>query len=194
MKTLLLVLVLGLFISCQSASTKQEAPKKDTVHYDHADIAKVYGNINFGVNPNEYKKEITETLNKVGTYTYAFYPQFYRDSLYALNISSVSVYADEIDTRLVDYMENLKNVISQKYGTPEDYGHISILDLKPGLTLWKYSWEISNKKIKIGIQQNNSNYKYNTIMNIYDQNMVDKISSEEDKKQASQVTSSASKF
>ncbi len=186
MKKILSILFIATLFSCSGTSTKKETPTKDTlsnqdtvvkVQYDSAQMKVVYDKVFFGMTKKEYDKLMPNTFNNIGDNSYLFYPIYDDDGkLYVLDISTVSVNANEIDSRLYDAKNNLFKVISKKYGpATQSLNEFNILTSKPGYTQWQYEWKIGTKTIIIGIKESTLGSKYSAVMQIYDQPTVDRV-------------------
>ncbi|WP_286776714.1 hypothetical protein [Sphingobacterium sp. UBA2074] len=158
----------------------------------------VYGKIKFGITRKEYKKIMADPYDRysVGNYEYSFNPVFDKTGeLYLLEISSFYENASKIETELNDSKNNLRDVISQKYGSPvEDYGNPDFFKFKPGYIQWQYKWDVYTKTILIGISEANSGSRYKTVMWIYDQPTKNRIDNEDKDKYKKNTLNDAKQF
>ncbi|WP_433863222.1 hypothetical protein [Sphingobacterium thalpophilum] len=204
MKRIILAMSITALFACGGSTNKTDDSKSVTpifadtteTKYDPAAAKVVYDKVNFGITKKEYEKLMPNTFNKIGDYEYTFYPEYDENGkLYLLQISTPSVNAGEIETRLTDYKNNLYKVISQKYQAPsKDHGNINFFDFKPGYIQWQYEWNIHTKTIVIGMGENSSQSTYTTQMWIYDKPTFDRIRKQREEQSNKNTSSDADKF
>ncbi|QQT60036.1 hypothetical protein I6I97_12235 [Sphingobacterium multivorum] len=205
MKKILSILFIASLFSCEGTTSKKDTAPKDTlsnkdtvaqVQYDSAQMKVVYDKVFFGITKKEYDKLMPNTFNNIGDNSYLFYPMFDDDGkLYVLDISTVSVNANEIDSRLYDAKNNLFKVISKKYGpATQSLSEFNILASKPGYTQWQYEWKIGTKTIIIGIKESTLGSKYSAVMQIYDQPTVDRINDKSNGQLQDNINKDSEKF
>ena len=132
--------------------------KKDSLVTLQEKIA--IGNINFGIDRKEYKKEeakfLKTTNSKLGSFKFRLKPDFHNDNrglwhLYLFGETRNHSYFN--DFMLSDFKQ-LKTILTKKYGKPnEEYIYNNLPNLK---------WIIGNKKINLTISENN--YEYTMIL------------------------------
>lgn len=205
-KTIIVIALASIFLSCSNSSTKS-TDNADSLNTDNADSLKTstidtaaakiaYGSMNFGISEKEFKKTLPNTLNKIGSYEYAFYPRFSNDDkLYLLEIATVSKPATEIESYLEPFAENLVKVLTNKYGLPtESRAKLDFFDFKPGTIQWQHYWKIHTKTLKIGISENYTGGTYRTLLWIYDEPAFEKIKNENLVSDESQRLKDSEKF
>lgn len=113
-----------------------------------------FGKLSFGMNPNQVKA-LNPGRQKLADFYYHFTYRFNRNNeLYAIYLHSEASKAIVYETDLQAKYTNLCRVISEKYGNKSRCGSLpSIFDVMNNRTLYLASWKISEKKIQIGIQQ-----------------------------------------
>lgn len=197
-KPFIAIVIASIFLSCSNSSTKNtssaDSIPSSVMDTSSANIA--YNTINFGISEKEYNKLMPSTLNKVGSYEYAFNPTFSKDDkLYLLEIASVSKPATEIESSLEPFAENLVKVLANKYGQPiESRAKLDFFDYKPGTIQWQHYWKIHTKILKIGISENSTGGTYKTLLWIYDEPTFDKIKNENQATDEAQKLKDSEKF
>jgi len=143
-------------------------PKTDTLNIDTTDDTQsvvdtiapnnngefAYGKLSFGMSQAQVKA-INPERQKLADYYYHFTYRFNRkNELYAVYLHSEPSKAIAYETDLQAKYTNLCKVISEKYGYKSRCGSLpSIFDVMNNRTLYLTTWKISEKKIQIGIQQ-----------------------------------------
>lgn len=133
--------------------------------------------------------------NKLGNYLYQIGAHFNNDSLWLILISSKSQTANYIDTDLLSSLNNLKDVIAEKYGEPDIINDApDIFDFKPGFDYNMYRWKVGNKAIKIGMYELSSGSEYKVMCSIYYKPIYERLLNNNIETNRKQVKSDASKF
>lgn len=198
------------FCSCTNSGTYIESDTDTTVSFsqtnkdtlrtvDSAIIAQskvVYGDLKFGATKEEYDKVMKDLFQEVGDETYSFWPFYNSDKkLYMLGIEGFTQNANYLDNRVYDQMNNLKQVISEKYGEAEAiFPYPSIFDFTPGYINWTNLWSVGTKKIKVGVMEVSSGSEYRAVCRIYDEPMYEEMEKERETKSNEKKSGDANKF
>lgn len=204
-KYILIILIALIMCSCSNESqvnsyeppidsSKLDSLKRDSLYKPTAHIA--YGKIQFGINEKEYHRLMPDVFNRIGKFDYKFTPILNDEGkLYGVYIESLKETANYIDNTLTEKLNNLYEVVSQKYGLPsENFGRPDFFKFKPGRVQWQYQWDVSTKRIYIGMSEIDSGSQYKTVCYIYDYNMEKQQSETEEEKANSEQKASANNF
>lgn len=136
------------------------------------DTVYAYGKIKFGMPEREYNKlpkKETEYFHKIGEFQYFLHTRFNENTqLYMVTFQGFSKTANYIDNEVLNSMNNLIDVITKKYGTPEILGHYpTIYDFQPGYIRFTRQWTIGTKIIKVGAAEESSGSEYYPVCWIY---------------------------
>lgn len=174
-------------------STEEPTPTR-TISKEAAETA--YGRVKFGSTEKEYKKLVPEISNVIGEFKYMILPQFNgKGKLFGVYIQGYKENANYLDNRLVDQVENLRKTIQEKYGSPTQQAERpSIIDFQPGKVIWQYSWELSTKRIQIGLSEEDTGNEYRAVCYIYDEPMMAMYKTEIDSEAQQKVKRSANDF
>lgn len=204
MKIIYLSTMMLLLIACQAnqqkpaSSTAPAQPISADSLDEPADPAKeaedpslyAYGGAKFGMSTDEVLATEGfsggtlkgETLtapsdkSRVGNYKYNITASFHENKLYLVSIASDWKTAADIEFDLVALLNNLRDVISLRYGNPTQKNKMpNVMDFEPGGFRWVYTWQTGDKLIKAGMHESSDGAKYQAVMWIYNQPMFDKI-------------------
>ncbi|CAN5909809.1 hypothetical protein BH24BAC1_BH24BAC1_25050 [soil metagenome] len=164
----------------EAAWLEKERAKVDSLRTAHIETAHIaYGKATFGMSKAEYEKTGLERWNSIADESFLFYPSFTKeDKLYLLSIESLERNANLIDTELIGKVNKLRDVVSNKYGSPHAQVPYSFFDFKPGKTQWLYFWILGPKTIRIGLKENYEGATYSTVCHIFDQPTFKRVNEE----------------
>lgn len=153
-----------------------------------------FDNLNFGMSENEARK-IKKSSYSIGEYNYFFYPSFYEDKLYFVELRTTDVTANYVDNKLNLQWENLKSTIKEKYGEPiESNGYPSFFSFEPGYVRFTDKWQIGNKSIVLYVGEESSGSTYYTGVWIYDKPSYEKKEASDKKVLESKTSKDANLF
>ncbi len=196
MKSILLsVLVLLILVSCNSNQKKQQLEKRkaDSIQQvmqlerekfladSLAKAARVdqaltaFGSIKFGMSRDTVQAIMKKTLNQgtnkvLGAYEYSFSPSFNDEGqLYMLQIQTGSESSFQLESLVRAKVENLKQIITTKYGEPiKSFGYPDDFAFVEANLQWINIWEFDTKTIKIGVAAISEGSRYKAVCWIYD--------------------------
>lgn len=134
-----------------------------------------FGEIKFGMTRDTVKAIMKRTLRQgqskaLGAYDYSFSPTF-NDAglLYMLQLQTASESSLQLESSVRAKMENLKQIITTKYGEPKkSFGYPDDFAFVETQTQWVHIWEFDTKTIKVGIAAETEGSRYKAICSIYD--------------------------
>ncbi len=113
---------------------------------------------------------------RVGNFNYDIVSNFHENRLYLVTFGSAWQTASFIEFDMVTMLNNLKDVITIRYGEPRmKYKMPSVLDFEPGALRWVYKWEIAEKVITIGMRESVEGANYQAVMWIYNKPIFERI-------------------
>lgn len=134
-----------------------------------------FGEMKFGMNRDSVQAIMKRTLNQgkskvLGAYEYTFVPTFNdAGQLYLLQLQSGSESALQLESSVRAKVDNLKQIISTKYGEPKkSFGFPDDFALVETNRQWTSIWEFDTKTIKIGVQAIPEGSRYMAVCQIYD--------------------------
>lgn len=169
-----LCFALALLMACSNdPKTKNETVVADTVSikdttstpmFSAADENKVIGNINFGIDKDQFKKEEQafmatldhnehQTTYAIGGYLFSdLNGKFKGDQLNELNMTGDFIHQDRYEAELLPQVEILKDLVAKKYGQAQQgAGAPAYQNLKKDQTYTAYTWTIGTKVINVNV-------------------------------------------
>lgn len=184
-----------LFVAChQQPQTNQgvlpkpnDAANSDQLYTDslhHIDSVyaislHAYAGAYFGMHPEELLNtdgfsgglmdgdlvHVPSSKRKVGNYAYDIKGFFHEHKLYMVTFESAWYTAADIEFELVANLNNLKEIISIRYGqSQKKFKTPNVMEFEPGTIRWVYIWEIDSKEIRIGMQESPKGSLYRVVM------------------------------
>lgn len=134
-----------------------------------------FGGIKFGMSRDTVRAIMKRTLKQgisktLGAYEYSFSPSFNdAGQLYMLQLQSVSESSLQLESTVRAKVDNLKQIISTKYGEPKkSFGYPDDFAFVETQTQWTDIWEFETKTIKVGIASETEGSRFKAICSIYD--------------------------
>jgi hypothetical protein len=195
MKSILLFALALIFLSCNFNKKKELAEKRmgDSIQKvrllerekfvaDSLEKAArlnramtAFGEIKFGMTWDTVQAIMGRTLDKgkskqLGAYNYSFLPSFNdAGQLYMLQLQAASESSLQLESSVRAKVENLKQIISTKYGDPKtSFGYPDDFAFVETQTQWTNIWEFDTKTIKIGVAAEPEGSRYKAICWIFD--------------------------
>lgn len=153
------------------AQLNADSIRRDSIYDPTVKIA--YGKVMFGMNKDQYDTLMPDTLYKLGSYYYAFVPQFNdKGELYGIYFQGEKKPANEIDNELVEQLKDLYDTMKELHGEiTYDFGRPKLSEFKPGKVQWEYNWELNRKTINAGMIEEKTGSEYRTAGIIFDSHM-----------------------
>jgi hypothetical protein len=134
-----------------------------------------FGQLKFGMSRDSVQAVMKRTLNQgksktLGAYDYSFSPS-YNDAgqLYMLQLQSGSESSLQLESSVRAKVDNLKQIISTKYGEPQkSFGYPDDFAFVETTTQWTTIWQIDTKTIKVGVAAETEGSRYKAVCWIYD--------------------------
>jgi hypothetical protein len=134
-----------------------------------------FGEIKFGMTRDTVQSIMRKTLDQgksklLGAYNYSFSPSFNdAGQLYMLQLQTVSESSLQLESSVKAKVDNLKQIISTKYGEPKkSFGYPDDFAFVETQVQWTNIWEFDTKTIKIGVAAETEGSRYKAICWIYD--------------------------
>jgi len=134
-----------------------------------------FGEIKFGMSRETVQSIMEKTFDQgkskvLGAYNYSFTPSFNdAGQLYMLQLQTASESSLQLESSVRDKVDNLKLIISTKYGDPKkSFGYPDDFAFVETQIQWTNVWEFDTKTIKIGVAAETEGSRYKAICWIYD--------------------------
>ncbi len=135
----------------------------------------VYSNLKFGSSLDDVKKTFPNGVDTIGGVEYEVFSVLApKDSVAGLLFYGQNTSASEIETKIQNDIEALKDAYAAKYGPPNiDNGRVSILKTSNAKDYIQYRWQKPNKTTEIGISSTPKS-GFRAYMKIYNDNLLNK--------------------
>lgn len=218
MNTLMRIYLLGLFLicalaSCQNnqATTANKLAEDSTIDKPYSRFSdslikgeenKAIGDIYFGMDEKTVTKLIDQFNKKsekdpgshsIGNFGYsAIRPDFYKRKLHLLSINGYYIHWEDYNSRIVEQVKSITDVIKQKFGEPDDeYPIRERYQMEKNNSYVISRWNVGKKTIEISETDNDTYYYIN--VDIYLPEVSKQIAAEREMKKDS-VTKSSNAF
>ncbi len=113
---------------------------------------------------------------------YSIKVSFFNDRLFRVDMESWTRNANYYDTEIKETVDELKNLIQEKYGEPTvNNGFPDFIELKPDRPITAYSWTVGEKRIYIDVKEIYSGSEYKVECIILHSKETEAVSSYNDK-------------
>lgn len=158
-----------------------------------------FGSLRFGMS----RKDVTSAM---GDKQYGFIPIGNENCLMDLKYTGAGqlyqvlfngdvVMANMIETRVQPSAENLRRVITAKYGPPALLrGYPQFFEYKPGVEFPLYRWRIGTKTIIVAVHEIPSGMQYEALLSIIDEPMAKMMELENSTNAQNSVSKAANQF
>lgn len=132
--------------------------------------------------------------SEIGSTSFDIEFRFFNNRLYRAHFDSNPIQSNEYNGRLKQHLEELKDIISVKYGEPRSAGFPDMQELSSTQATLVYSWQCLTKGIQIGVQASTLADHYKYIMTIYDIPTLQAINRNIQKEKEKTITDDAKMF
>jgi len=134
-----------------------------------------FGELKFGMTRDTIQSLMRKNFDQgksklLGAYNYSFSPEFNdAGQLYMLQLQTASESSLQLESSVRAKVENLKQIISTKYGEPKkSFGYPDDFAFVETQIQWTNIWEFDTKTIKIGVASEPEGSRYKAICQIFD--------------------------